>query len=251
MTERRCARCGGPMEGRPANAKYCGSECAKDAERERRRERQRRRRRDPEWRARRNARRRLARADQLGERVCLDCGASIADRGPRSKRCRKCQRKRKRALEREAYRERAGIAGDRRCENCGRSITHRHGRAKYCERCAKLRRTTRGRRYMRHRRRTDPGFRQRKRKRWPCWKHVDELLRRQHGRCGICREAIGAPDTWAVNRIRPEAEGGRWEKENCQVVHRRCASAKGARWEGSMEAQVERWAPWKLNPGTE
>ena len=47
----------------------------------------RQRRRDPEW----QARRRAKRADARGERLCLDCGADISVRRPRSKRCEECQ----------------------------------------------------------------------------------------------------------------------------------------------------------------
>ena len=53
----------------------------------------------------------------------------------------------------------------------------------------------------------------------------------------------------AVSRIRPESAGGRREKENCQVVHPVCASRKGAQWEGTLEAQVRKWARWKLGAG--
>ena len=255
-SDRKCQQCGGSMEGRPANARYCGSECAKEAERERRRERQRRRRRDPEWRARRKAKRRekalRKRAAAEGKRLCEDCPADISDRGPRSKRCKRCQRRWKRAIEREAYRKRMGLPEERRCAECGTSIEHRHPRAKYCEECAALREAKQKRRDMRRRRRFDPAFRERKRASWPCRKHMDALHVEQGGRCGICREPMPLEirDTWAVNRIRPQAEGGKWEKANCQVVHHDCARRKGARWEGSMEAQVETWAPWKLNPGT-
>ena len=245
------------MEGRPGNAIYCGSECAKEAERERRRQRQRERRANPEWRARRKAKRRekalRKRAEEEGKRLCEDCLADISDRGPRSRRCEDCQRKRKRALEREAYRKRRGLPDERRCAVCGTSIEDRHPRAKYCEECAKVRGSIQTRQYMRRRRRTDPAFRERKRASWPCRKHMDALHVEQGGRCGICGEPmqLDTRDTWAVNRIRPQAKGGKWVKANCQVVHHDCARRKGARWEGSMEAQLERWAPWKLNPGTE
>ena len=134
---------------------------------------------------------------------------------------------------------------------CGKSIEDRPGRPEYCEDCAKLRQSEQKREYMRRRRRTDPAFRERKGQSWPCRKHMDALHVEQGGRCGICLEPmpLDTRDTWAVNRIRPKAEGGRWEKGNCQVVHHDCARSKGGRWEGSMEAQVERWAAWKLPSG--
>ena len=87
-----------------------------------------------------------------------------------------------------------------------------------------------------------------KRANWACRRHLVELLVEQRGRCGICLEPMRADEieTWAVSRIRPEWAGGRREKENCQVVHPACASAKGAKWEEAMEAQVWKWARWKL-----
>ena len=245
------------MEGRPPNAKYCES-CSKAVKRERLRERQKRRRADPEWRAKRNARRRAKRAaargerpdaDEQGKRLCADCGRDIGGRGPRSERCEQCQKEWKRLLAREASHRRRGIAEDRRCAECGESIASRHANARYCKRCAKLRRTKRGRRYMSYRRQTDPAFRQRKAENWPCHRHRAELLEAQGGRCGICLEPMppDEPDEWWLNRIRPEGAGGRWERENCQVVHRRCGARKGAQWEGTMEAQVAMWAPWKMS----
>lgn len=247
VDDRRCERCGGSMEGRPKNAKYCES-CSKDVVRERKRERQRRRRRDPEWKARRRARRRAKRAAARGERVCVDCGEDISERGARSTRCEECQREWKKRRRKEARRKRMGIGEDRRCEECGRSIADRHANAKYCKRCAKLRRTKRGRKYMSYRRQTDPAFRQRKAANWPCYRHRAELLEAQGGRCGICLEPMppDKPDEWWLNRIRPEAAGGKWEKANCQVVHRKCGARKGAHWEGTMAIQVATWALWKL-----
>ena len=73
----------------------------------------------------------------------------------------------------------------------------------------------------------------------------------QRGRCGICLEPMRADEieNGAVSRIRPESAGGRRVKENCQVVHQWCASRKGAQWEGTLEAQVRKWARWKLGAG--
>ena len=56
---------------------------------------------------------------------------------------------------------------------------------------------------------------------WPCRKHMDALHVEQGGRwrdlpVSRCRWTLGTRG--AVNRIRPKAEGGRWEKGNCQVV---------------------------------
>ena len=246
------------MEGRHANAKYCPL-CKQEVKRERRRERQRRRRRDPEWQKKEHAKRRAKRARARAEREatvdeamkrerrCGDCGTDISDRGGRSTRCVACQAERRRQLERERYRQAEGIAEERRCKECGESIADRHARAKYCESCAELRKTAEGRRYMRQRRQ-DPAFRRRMSENWPCRRHLVVLLVEQNGLCGICGEPMPADeiDCWVVGRIVPASAGGLREKENCQVVHLKCSSRKGARWEGSVEAQVARWAPWKL-----
>lgn len=235
--------------GRRPNAKYC-TDCVKAVERERMRRRQRRRRRDPEWRAREKAKRRERRARRraAGGRICEDCRADISERGPRSTRCEPCQAARSRERARRAYQKERGIeAEDRVCQECGTPIGDLHGGADYCEECAKARTTKRGRKYLAERRQ-NRAFIHRQRENWPCRRHLVELLVEQRGRCGICLEAMRADEieTWVVGRIRPESAGGLREKENCQVVHPACASRKGARWEGTMEAQVRKWAPWRV-----
>lgn len=253
MAERRCVRpgCRRSIEDRHGNADLC-EECLAESRRSGWRDRQRWRRRDPEWKEKEKVRRRARRAAaRAGTRTCADCRADISGRGPRAKRCEDCQKRRKRELARETYRKEVGLPEDRTCETegCGRSISHRHGNTKHCEECRALRRTKQGRMYMANLRQ-DPAYRHRNRENWPCRKHLVELLVEQRGRCGICLEPMEADriDSWVVGRIRPESAGGERVKENCQVVHPECSSRKGASWEGSMEAQVARWAPWKLGP---
>ena len=94
-------------------------------------------------------------------------------------------------------------------------------------------------------------FRHRKRANWACRRDLVSYWVEQRGRCGICLEPMRADEieNGAVSRIRPESAGGRRVKENCQVVHPVSASRKGAQWEGTLEAQVRKWARWKLGAG--
>ena len=202
--ERRCERCPEPLgKGR---RRYC-EPCAVDVERERRRERQRRRRRDPEWRAKRNARRRAERREG-----------------------------------REARNP------DLRCAGCGSSLAGAHGNTKYCDECREAKGRERNTSYQKRRRAADPEYRRRHRGRWRYRRHLVVLLVRQEGRCGICREALPGDDPaeWHVDHIRPQAVGGSDDEDNCQVVCADCNMLKGDAWEGNDEAQVARWAPWKV-----
>ena len=74
-------------------------------------------------------------------RTCVDCGVSLADRGPAAKRCKPCARDNAKRRAKITFRQRQGKAGRRHCPDCGLDISGRHGLAQRCPPCAKEHRT--------------------------------------------------------------------------------------------------------------
>ena len=61
-------------------------------------------------------------------------------------------------------------------------------------------------------------------------RHLDWLLRKQHGICGICYEPLPYPptgDVVHVDHIIPRSLGGSDSRENLQATHANCNLAKG------------------------
>ena len=76
--------------------------------------------------------------------------------------------------------------------------------------------------------------------------HVSDLLKSQAGRCGICGTDFETLDDIHVDHIQPRHHGGKDNADNLQATHSLCNIRKGTQWERTMEAQIVRWAPWKI-----
>lgn len=73
------------------------------------------------------------------------------------------------------------------------------------------------------------------------------LVRLQQGNCGICGESLPPFESdIEVDHIKPRHHGGTDRANNLQAAHARCNLRKGTKWEGTMEAQVVKWARWKV-----
>lgn len=55
---------------------------------------------------------------------------------------------------------------------------------------------------------------------------LDEIIRRDEGRCGICGEPVMGP--LHLDHILPLAAGGTHEPDNVQLAHPACNQRKGA-----------------------
>ena len=76
--------------------------------------------------------------------------------------------------------------------------------------------------------------------------HVSDLLKSQAGRCGICGTDFETLDDIHVDHIQPRHHGGKDNADNLQATHSHCNIRKGTKWAGTMEAQIVKWAPWKI-----
>ena len=55
-----------------------------------------------------------------------------------------------------------------------------------------------------------------------------KLLKKQKGRCAICRLPFGHDDLIEIDHIKPKAQGGKDRMDNLQAVHRHCHDTKTA-----------------------
>jgi RNA-directed DNA polymerase len=55
-----------------------------------------------------------------------------------------------------------------------------------------------------------------------------KLLKKQKGKCALCREEFRHGDTMEIDHIRPLSTGGKKTTGNIQLVHRHCHHKKAS-----------------------
>lgn len=182
-------------------------------------------------------------------RICIDCGASIADRTARAKRCLECVKAEHRREARETKAKRYGPKVERRCLYCGTEIgvEYRrdkkfcsrkcidHYRSKYVDR-TEYNKRTRSRRaeYTRQWRKLNPAstrsskYKRRVRELQGVLSERDwsRTLNRFDHRCAYC----GRKGRMTVDHVVPLSRGGRNAVGNVLPACRQCNSSKHARF---------------------
>lgn len=182
-------------------------------------------------------------------RVCIDCGESIADRTARAKRCLECVKKEHRREVREAKQKRYGLKNERECLYCGAVIgVERRRDKKFCSRkCiddyrtkfvdrSEYHRKTQERRsaYTRKWRKLNPAsartsaFKRRYREAAGVISESDlqKMLNRFDGRCAYC----GEKGEMTMDHVVPLSRGGSNSIGNILPACKRCNSSKSARF---------------------
>lgn len=227
-TERVCAHCGGPMEGKSAQARYCSRSCMDRARRQRQRE-------------------------AAGDRICIDCGQTFP-RARKSKRCETCAAARTAKL--AAERAMSITITEKRCNTCGetkpagefsRNRSARDGLQRSCKECQRI---AAAENYKANReailaRRAElrqiPEVRERI---WMVYARnralrlgatvVEDVRRldifeRDGWLCQLCGEPVEAPGreprSATVDHATPLAEGGDHTYANCITAHYACNTA--------------------------
>ncbi len=208
---RACPDCGKDITTRGNRAVRCAS-CAEAHMQEAAR--------SPEQRARNNAAARATVRARRATRVCVDCGASIANRRTKAQRCVPCATRRNRHMVKSPeYRARANARQNHRYQNdpdlrkraIQRATEYMKNPAHKARRNARQRTTE---------------YRQKRNARWfsRYAQKKTMLYEHQRGVCPICQKALTEP--LEIDHKHPSSKGGSSHIFNLQLTHAACNASK-------------------------